>query len=1168
MTEYNQNQNQTQNQNQIEGEIPTTATGQAITLDIGRGERLVLPARENLLGGLKFEHFFSDPVVHPYDQCNWEHRNIVIMDYAKGKPSFSRDNVEVPSHWSENSVRITAAKYLFGSEPANPEYEDSLRHPFDRIANTYTVWGWKNGYFATLEDAKAYNWELKAMLVKQIWAPNSPVWFNIGHWEQWRWGRNDLRSIYANKGNKAYKANVIDGQVVVREIDNSIEHPQMSACFLTEIEDSMESILYHGITEGRIFSSGSGVGLNMSTLRSSYEPISGRGKSSGPISFNKGWDRMAGAIKSGGRSRRAARMVILDSDHPDVFDFVKLKNTQEQIAKIILREHNGNTELRTIAEEKIKNGSDSEKAAASFILTLPLVNGRKYEGDMDGIIYGETVSDQNANHSVSLRGDFWKAYWNDGNYSTKWVTNRSKIQQTFKAKELLEEMSNSVFDNAEPGCHNNDFINLWSPIKSKGRINTSNPCSEYLFANNTSCNLASFNAYRFLKDGHIDTHALRLACRLAMVAADLNIEEGGFPIAEIAHGSYVYRTTGIGFGNIGGLLMSLGIPYDSDEGRYIAALITSELTASCWKASQEMGEELGNYIEFQETQSDLKGVLELHKACHEMLYRLPSIADGSSEKEAVIAQIISGKQLPSAEGLTGEDALRALATSFKLVTPWDEARLRSASVMTEGNIWEEVNTSAPMRNSFTSLYAPMGTISAPLGIYDEGTTSAEPDYTLVKYKSLSGGGSMTMFNTLALKGLKNMGYTEFQVREAALEVAGINGLIMACNGSIDSVVKHLKSEVEPQDKGPVREEFEKTPRPAGEVLEELITKLSYGKQTDLPMLVTNGKGNVENIPWLSNHHKEVFDCAATTGGGSRAIAPDGHIRMLGALAPFISGAVSKTVNLPHYATAEDILKCFEMSHKMGVKCIALYRADSKGVSVYMADSPEAQKWNANAIWERLVGSIEKDIEKVKSEASKPRRQKLPGTRAGQIVKFEIAGALDGFIVVGIYPDGRCGEVFGRLGQGGSFAHGMFESFCKAFSVMLQWGVPLEKAIDSFKNLAFDPAGFVRVAEGTSETDIKSCKSVVDLMMRILEWLFPADNGFRLRSYTNEKLELENGIAEVLHSSEEVKIEDPEKLMKKLGAAEMCPECHSLSVIQDGKCKRCTNCGFSNGGCGG
>ena len=1523
-----------ENSNTVES-VGAGASGRGeISLDIGRGETLLLPARVTLVGGLKIPHFFSERAIHPYDQCQWEKRNVSIMDYAKGKPSFQREGVEVPAHWSDNSVRITSAKYLFGSEPGQDEYEDSLRHPFDRIANTYTVWGWKNGYFAGLEDARAYNWELKAMLVRQIWAPNSPVWFNIGHWEQWRWGRPDLRSNFSKKGNKAYKAFRNLGGLEIREIPNSLTHPQAAACFLTELEDSMESILGHGVTEGRIFSSGSGVGVNLSKLRSSHEPIAGRGRSSGPISFNKGWDRMAGAIKSGGRSRRAARMVILDSDHPDIFSFVGLKNSQEQIAKVILREHNGQVDLRALAEDKLKTGNDAEKLSAALLLSTPMVNLKKYDGGMDGEVYGETVSDQNANHSVSLRGDFWKSYWADGNYSTHWVTRPDKIHETFKARRLLEAMAESVYDNAEPGCHNNDYINLWSPVKSRGRIDTSNPCvtgdtlvageglasieslvgtapkvinrgggistakrvfstgtkpvyqlrtksgfgikltadhkvdtvnrgdvaacdltkddlailrgaefgnerihptiaylaglalgngcvthgndqkaaewtfgahekqeaervaqlinaykdenttgdgrgdgevlivqtptgykvstarpdlvrelerlctldlgeekkrltelclrldkaslslllrgygdadgcaiksgdkdqhmsldstseglleqiqiillsfgikgklcryqrddktgkaflpdgrgvvnsddavqmqslrisqdgrvsyekqigfcnaskkcrlsspdisadayandlsdevesveyigelpvydltepetshfvangivvhncSEYLHANNTSCNLSSFNAYRFLQDGTIDISALRAGARLAMIAADLNVEEGGFPIRDIAEGTYRYRTTGIGFGNIGGLLMSLGIPYDSDEGRWIAALMTSELTAACWSASSEMASELGTYEEWRETKRDLEEVLDLHKTCHDLLLTIPRISGGETAAEDVIAELIKDpqKRLPQAERLSGSDALRALVKSFRLSGKWDADRIKAAKHLVGSTLWDQVDSKAPMRNSFVSLYAPMGTISAPLGIYDEGTTSAEPDYTLVKYKTLSGGGSMTMFNTLALKGLKTMGYDEFKIREAALEVAGLSGLIFACGGDSRVVADHLATDTPKSERGPVRMTFENYPLPDGKNVQQAVQSLIDGDTRDFSHDILNGKGNVEGIPWMSDHHKEVFDCAATTGGGSRAIAPEGHIRMLGALTPFISGAVSKTVNLPHYSTKEDILRCFELSHQMGVKCIALYRADSKGVSVYAADSHESNRWKAESIWTQMKDSVSSEIATIRKEASKPKRRKMPGQRPGQIVKFEIGGTLDGFLIIGTYPDGRCGEVFGRLGRCGSFAHGMFESFCKAFSVMLQWGVPIDKAIDSFKNLAFDPAGFARVAEGAVDVEVKSCKSVVDLMMRILEWLFPAERNFRIRMDGYYDFIPTGGgeTVEFLHDDEG---DQREKTKGDMGAAEMCPECHSLAMIQDGRCKRCSNCGFSNGGCGG
>ena len=1502
-------------------------------LDIGRGETLLIPQRKTLIGGLKIPHRFSSAETHPYDGVPWERRDVEIMDYIKKRPSFSRKGVEVPAHWSDNSVKITAAKYLFGSEPNTPQYEDSLRHPFDRIANTYTVWGWLNGYFESEADAKAYNWELKAMLLKQIWAPNSPVWFNLGHWEQWRWGRPDLRDAYKGRGNHAFKAHDMPGgELAVEELDGPLQRPQASACFLTEVEDSMESILHHQVVEGRVFASGSGAGINISKLRSSKEPISGKGRSSGPIPFNKGWDRMAGAIKSGGKTRRAARMVLMDSDHPDTPDFIGLKNSQEDVAKIVLREHNSKVALKKFAAEKAAS-SKAEELVKKIIGEMPVVNDKTYDGSMDGEIYGETVSDQNANHSVSLLDDFWRAYWSNGDYSTRWVTDKSRIHETFPAKNLMVKMAESVWHNAEPGCHNNDWINLWNPVKTRGRIDTSNPCvtgdtlvagkglssieslvgtepeivgsdaelhkakavfptgtkpvyqlrtasgfgirltgdhavtttnrgdvpahdltkddtlrlvganfgsvhvetaiawlagyaigngcvstngdqrlvswtfgkqdrdlaekvaqmvndlkkekpmgdgrsdakvsvvetdtglrvatsrpdivgametlavldqgsaqkalkpkglqlneesmanllcgyadadgtvqhdkdknnhvaldscsellleqiqvillsfeikgklyrnrradksgkallpdgkggikeypveqmhslrisrsnrivfakrvgfshptkkdilnrmnaetaayadsmtdkvaslefignlpvfdltepttshfvangivvhncSEYLFLNGTSCNLSSFNAYRFLKkDGSFDKEALRHGARMAMIAADLNIEECGFPDPDIAKGTYSYRTTGIGYGNIGGLLMALGIPYDSDEGRYFAGLLVSHLTAYCWEASQEMGEAFGPYREYEDTKDDLAEVLRLHKACHEFLREIPEIRNPEETMGEIVAQ--SGK-LPTWGTLDGKAALRALLNSFDQPGgDWDPGWLQTAKGLESENPWNQINPEKVKRNSFVSLSAPGGTISAPLGIYDSGTTSIEPDYTLVKYKTLSGGGSMTMFNNLALKGLQTLGYDQWHVREAALEVAGINGLIVACDGNIQEAASHLADGCNKGEFGTVRAEFCNHALPKDTTILDVVVALSEGKQTELPFQVTNGTGNVEGIPWLPDHHKRVFDCAATLGGGKRSIEPAGHIKMLGAIQPFLSGSSSKTCNLPHDATVDDIVESFELSHKMGVKCIALYRADSKGVSVYSSDSPEAERWKAESMFRKLVEQAEAGVLEIQKEASKPRRRKLPGRRDGTIVKFVVGGQMEGFLVVGIYPDGRCGEVFGRLGQGGSFSHGMFESFCKAFSVMLQWGVPLPNAIASFRNTAFDPAGFARVGETNDQIDIKSCKSVVDLMMKMLEWLFPEDNNFRLRDRTGETFESEESHAHIEHAGDDNGYNHKEENLKKaLSAAEMCPSCGSLSLIQDGKCKRCSSCGYSGGGCGG
>jgi len=434
----------------------------SISLDLGHGQTLLLEPRENLLGGMSIPRRFAADERHPYESVEWVRRDVSIMDWRTGKPSFQREAVEVPEHWGDSAVKITASKYLFGNQPDSPQYEDSFRHPFDRIANTYTLWGWRHGYFASLEDANAYNHELKHLLVRQMWAPNSPVWFNIGHWEQWRWGRPDLRTIMKGRGNKAYKARIPAGcgaeDLNVVALDNAYIHPQASACFLLEVEDSMEKILEHQIAEGGVFSSGSGVGMNLSTVRASCETITGRGGASGPVSFDKGYDRMAGAIKSGGKTRRAARMVLLFADHPDIFKFIHAKNEQEEIGKIVLREHNVSVALRQIAARHANTGTPAQRMAASIVLSMPLSNERNYDAGMDDLLYGETLAHQNANHSVSLKGDFWQAFRANGDYSTRWITDPTRVADTFKAERILDEIAECVWHNAEPGVHNNDFI--------------------------------------------------------------------------------------------------------------------------------------------------------------------------------------------------------------------------------------------------------------------------------------------------------------------------------------------------------------------------------------------------------------------------------------------------------------------------------------------------------------------------------------------------------------------------------------------------------------------------------------------------------------------------------------------------------------------------------------
>lgn len=1160
-----------------------TANGE-FSLELRDGALILPPQKPGQRNGtLQIERFFSSEGEHPYDQIQWKKTDLELKSWEDGSIRFKRDQVEHPAHWDHTSVLVTADKYLFGSEPDTPEFEGSLHHAFDRIANTYTIWAWEEGYINDHESLIVFNEELKFLLVNQVWAPNSPVWFNIGHWEQWRWGRPDLRDIFRGKGAEAFTT---DNDDQIEALKTSpMEHPQCSACFLTEVKDSMDDILNHLKTEGRIFSNGSGVGINISSLRSSYEPITGKGKSSGPLSFDRGFDRMAGSIKSGGKTRRAARMVLLYSDHPDIFNFIDAKDKQEEIGKIVLREHNVRVALDGIAAQAT---TPAEKMAKHILHALPKVNDETYSKSMDGLLYGETLGHQNANHSVSLKGDFWQAYKAGGDYQTRWVSKPEKIHETFPASKLLDRMSAAAHANAEPGVHMNDWINLWNPVKSDGDISTSNPCSEYLHLNNTSCNLASFNAYRF-RDGKkgIDAKKLEQACFLAMICADLNVQRGGFPIPEIAVGTRKYRTTGIGFTNLGGLLMSLGIPYDSNDGRYLAAQMVSTLTAACWKASARMGEVLGAYNRFEQTESDLREVIGLHRASHELLSKLDqpdAVSDIYSEYRV--------ENLPQSQGLNGHDALHALEKSFEGETISERASQIAADLRESGSeIWTQVSLSPKYRNSFVTVLAPTGTISAPLGALTAGTTSGEPDYSLIKNKQLSGGGSLRMFNSLALEGLEFLGYSPAQIREAALEVAGIDGLVVACEGELPIIRKHLL--LTPDfEVGPVRRAIVETLSGDHPSTAEDLVALRGQKYdpslSEAQSLIAGGLEHVESIPWLKQEHLAVFDCATTAGDGQRSIIPAGHLKMLGALQPFLSGSMSKTVNLPYSASENDIRQCFIDCHDFGVKCIALFRADSKAISVYSTDTPEGRKWNPERIWKALVSNCQEQLDAELQHHAKPKRRKLPGRRMSQTVKFEIGGGQqEGFVTVSTYPDGRCGEIFMRIGKGGTFISGTLDAFAKAISMQLQYGVPLDEVIESFSGMAFDPSGFCKVGDdGEDEctSEIRSASSAIDLVMKILDWMFPAETDRRLRDLNaygayQDELNLPDPVSsmkpvssnvvastQTASGGDEPPVETPS--VKVRGGA-ICPKCGQATYVQDGKCKRCVNpsCGYKDGGCG-
>lgn len=1135
-----------------------------VSLDLGR---------KTVKGGFKNPRVFTKPGVWAYDTAKWTRSDIKM--FAAGEVVFERNNVEVPAHWGENALKITVSKYIFGKEPKTPEYEDSIKQIFDRIANTYTVWGYQLGYFADEESALNFNQEMKYMLLHQMWAPNSPVWFNIGHWEQWRWGRPDLRKLLEHKGTQSfYGVENKKGEVEAKRALNGYTNPQASACFILGVEDSMESILRHQYTEGSIFASGSGIGINISSIRSEGEPITGKGVASGPLSYDRGWDKMAGAIKSGGKTRRAARMVVMYSDHPDVFEFINTKFKQEEVAKVILQEHNVQLGLRKLAEQKLVDGNPEEKIAAKMVLSMPFVVDKYYSPAMDDLIYGQTLSNQNANHTVSMKSGFWVAFKKGEKYATRWVRDPSHIVREYAPIDMLKQMAEAIWNNAEPGLHNNDIINFWSTFSDEVQLETSNPCSEYLGPVFSSCNLSSFNILRFCKNGVFEIEKFRFAVKLAMMAADMNITMGGFPIPQIAVNTVAYRTTGIGLANIGGLLMSLGIPYDSAKGRVIAASIASLLTSTCYKFSSEMGKSLGNFNKYELMKGSMHRVLNMHSVMNEQLKAL--IGEPQSKGHMPT-------DLPDVESFSSEDAIRGFKLSIgenlvDIDKTWHDV------VNKAGELWREVSAAKTFRNSFTTCIAPTGTISAPLGIYEEGTTSAEPEYSLVKHKQLSGGGTMTLINGLVPQGLARLGYTFEQIATIVAEVSGLAGLenflqSRKIKGRLD-IIKNLNEGGAVCMEIVARTSSLKDDNEYAAFYNSLHSASEKGKLSPSDFSLYFGCGHMEGIPWVSEETLRVFDCANKAFGAERCIKTEGHLRMLGALQPFISGASSKTINMPSSATREDIVDSMIDSHEMGIKCIAIYRDGSKANAVYSTrlDSSEIQQ-----AWAEVVNSA---AQVRANEHANPIRKKLPYRRWGQTIKFSIGDNINGYLTVGLSEDGKCAEIFGRLGQGGSFINGMFDAFCKAFSIALQYGVPFDEFISSFKYMSFDPAGWVRIGDYDDEfkPEIHTCKSIVDLMMQLLDWMFPSENGRRLRSlehsYINNmfrsgehtmtinqiqsgplQTELPLGAASASNAAKAAK----DKMA--MSTALTCPKCHSYAYVFDGKCRSCRDCGYKDGGCG-
>ncbi|GAA4909745.1 vitamin B12-dependent ribonucleotide reductase [Streptomonospora salina] len=812
--------------------------------------------------GLKMERIFTQPGVHPYDAVEWERRDVVMTNWRDGTVNFEQRGVEFPAGWTMNATQIVASKYFRGAM-GTPEREWSLKQLVDRVAGTYTGTGVAEGYFASDEDAEIFDHELKHALINQYFSFNSPVWFNVG----------------------------------------TSSSQQVSACFILSVDDTMESILDWYKEEGIIFKGGSGAGVNLSRIRSSSELLTSGGTASGPVSFMRGADASAGTIKSGGATRRAAKMVVLDVDHPDIREFVETKSREERKIRA-LRDAGFDVDL----------GGD----------------------DMFSVQY------QNANNSVRVSDAFMRAVDSGSDFGlTSRTTGEAVV--TVDARELFNGMARAAWECADPGVQYDDTINDWHTTPESGRISASNPCSEYVHLDNSSCNLASINLLKFLDENDtFDVDNFVKLTELVITAMDISISFADFPTEKIGETTRAFRQLGIGYANLGALLMATGHAYDSDGGRAVAGAITSLMTGTAYKRSAEMAGVVGPYEGYAKNAQAHKRVVRKHAAAN--------------------------------------DDLRTVGEMDRTISSAATSAWQQCLKIGEKNGW---------RNAQASLLAPTGTIGFML---DCDTTGIEPDFSLVKYKKLVGGGSMQIVNQAIPRALRNLGYQEEQV---------------------EAIVEYISE-----------------------------------------------NGHVIDAPGLRPEHYEVFDCAM----GKRYIKPMGHVEMMGAVQPFLSGAISKTVNVPEEATVEDFEHIYFQGWKLGLKALAVYRDNCKVGQPLSTSSTETEK------------ETEPAPEVV--EVNRPVRRRLPKKRPSQTVSFSVGGA-EGYITAGSYPDDGLGEVFMKLGKQGSTLAGVMDAFSIAISIALQYGVPLETYVDKFTNMRFDPAGM------TDDPDIRMAQSVIDYIFRRL-----------------------------------------------------------------------------------
>jgi ribonucleoside-diphosphate reductase alpha chain len=901
--------------------------------------------RKEKAKGLVLSRHFTTGLRHPFDEVTWERRSAVITN-EKGEKVFEQQEVEVPTGWSQMATNVVVSKY-FNGKLGTQKRENSVRQLIDRVARTIRMWGEKDGYFATLDDANIFYEELVHLLVNQKMSFNSPVWFNCGIEEK----------------------------------------PQCSACFINSVEDRMESILELAKTEGMLFKWGSGTGTNFSTLRSSKEKLSGGGIASGPVSFMRGYDAFAGVIKSGGKTRRAAKMVILNIDHPDIVEFINSK-------------------------------ANEEKKAWALI-------DAGYDGSFNGEAYN-SIFFQNANHSVRVTDAFMHAVLNDSMWQTRAITTGEEMD-TYQARDLMRQIAEAAWVCGDPGMQFDTTTNTWHTCPNSGRINASNPCSEYVFLDDTACNLASLNLMKFRKEnGEFDIEAFKQAVHLTILAQEILVDNASYPTPAIDRKSHEFRTLGLGYANLGALLMAAGIPYDSDAGRAFAAAITALMTGQAYKTSALIASKLGPFSAFELNRKPMLHVIKKH----------------AEHVNKIDRALISAELFQSAKKV------------------WDDAYA--------------LGSEYGYKNAQVTVLAPTGTIGFMM---DCDTTGVEPDIALVKYKRLVGGGLMKIVNQTVPEALRKLGYKPAQVK---------------------SILDHI-------DKN----------------------------------------DTIEGAPELKPEHLPVFDCAFKPAKGTRSIHYMGHVKMMAAVQPSLSGAISKTVNMPNEVTAEDIANTYIEAWKMGLKAIAIYRDGCKRTQ------PLVTK----------LDSSEKTAEKVAAPTAralpaKPARRRLPDERKAITHKFSIAGH-EGYLTVGMYEDGNPGEIFVVMAKEGSVVSGLMDSFATAISLALQYGVPVQVLVRKFTHTRFEPSGF------TTNPQIPIAKSIMDYIFRWLALKFlPEEERSQVLGEPTDDSDIEV-TTETSASQQVTQTQLEDKIFESQSDAPPCPDCGSV-MVRSGSCYKCVNCGGTSG----